>query len=78
MDEKALAVPRKFRAVGLAGEELAAERHFERGKAPGDGGVIEREGFRSRQNLPVAGDGEENANVVPVHDEPLLPLLTSP
>jgi hypothetical protein len=51
----------------VAAKEDAAEILFERGEAAGDRCVVEAEGFGCSQNLAVADDGEEDADVIPIH-----------
>ena len=65
--EEALAGRRQFAAGGMAAEQLCAERLFERGEASRDRGVVELEPPRRAEDLPGARDGEEDADVIPVH-----------
>ena len=65
--EEALAGGRQFAAGRQAAEQLCAERGLQRGDAARDGGVVEVEPSGGAENLPGAGDGEKDADVVPVH-----------
>ena len=65
--EEALAGRRQLAAGGMAAEQLCAERLLQRGDAAGDGGVVELEPPRRAEDLPGAGHGEEDADIIPVH-----------
>src|SRR5690606_36604807 len=43
-----------------------------RGETPRDGGVVDAEPPGRAQNLARAGNGEKNADIVPVHDVPCM------
>ena len=65
--EEALAGRRQLAAGGEPAKQLCAERVFQRGDAARDGGVVELQPARRAEDLAGAGDGEEDADVVPVH-----------
>src|SRR5207237_6835339 len=65
--EETLAGRGQRRASGAAVEELGAEPGFEGGDASADGGVIEPQPPRRRDELAAPGDGEEDAHIVPIH-----------
>ena len=50
-----------------AQEKLGAEFRFKCGQTAGDGGVVQPQPPRRAEDLSCAGDGEEDADVVPVH-----------
>ena len=66
-DEKPLAGAGQPRARRAAVEQLRAERGLQRRHAPARRRVIEMQPARARHELPGAGDGEEDAHIVPVH-----------
>ena len=66
--EEAVARRGQRRARRAPLEQLRAERRFERRDAAADGGVVEPQALRRSDELPGAGDGEKDPDVVPVHD----------
>ena len=69
--EEALAGRRQLAAGGVAAEQFCVEGGLERGDAARHGGVVEVEPARRAEDLPGAGDGEEDAGVIPVHGSKL-------
>ena len=65
--EEALAGRRQLAAGGEPAKELCAKRIFQRGDPARDGRVVEFQPPRRAEDLAGAGDGEEDADVVPVH-----------
>ena len=70
--QETLAGRRQFAAGGEAAKQLCAERLLERGDAARDRGVVESEPPRRAEDLAGAGDGEEDADVIPVHADCFL------
>ena len=70
--EEALAGGRQLAAGGEPAKELCAKRIFQGGDAARNGGVVELQPPRRAEDLASAGHGEKDANVVPVHADPLF------
>ena len=65
--QEALAGRCQFAAGREPAKEFCAERIFKRGDAARHRGVVQFQTPRRAQNLAGAGDGEEDADVIPVH-----------
>ena len=73
--EETLAGAGELRAGRAPVEEFCAERRLERRDPAADGRVIELEALGRGDELPGAGDGEEDPDVVPVHPAILMKAL---
>ena len=75
--DEALARAGELRAGRAPVEQLGADRLFERRDAAADRRMIELEPLRGGDELPAAGDGEEDADVVPIHQRYLAYFRTA-
>ena len=73
--EETLAGAGELRACRAPVEEFCAERGLERGDPAADGRVIELEALGRGDELPGAGDGEKDPDVVPIHPAILVKPL---
>ena len=74
--EETLAGAGQPRPGGAAVEQFGAERRLQRRDAAAGGGVIETQPLGPGDELTGAGDGEEDANVVPIHATTIAQFCT--
>lgn len=65
--QKCLALRGKVAAIGPADEQAGLQRLLQRADAAAQGGVVDAEAAGGSEQLPGAGDCEEQARIVPVH-----------
>ena len=73
--EETLAGAGQPRPGGAAVEQFGAERRLQRRDAAAGGGMVEMQPLGPGDELTGAGDGEEDADVVPIHATTISPIL---
>ena len=69
--DEPLARASELRAGRASVEQLGADRGLQRRDAAADRRMVELEPLGGGDELPAAGDSEEDADVVPIHGGPL-------
>src|ERR1700677_5362265 len=75
--DEALARAGEFSPGGAPVEQLGADRFFERRYATADRRMVELEPLGGGDELPTARDGEEDADVIPIHERRLAHFRTA-